>query len=95
MTTVYYKNNNEDHVFYLKNEGTEYYLFTQKRRKGVGEFYRGNVALDRAICHGIGRRDTAIHKTMDKIVMQIRYIEKENDIKVLKKHKRKQRRLLC
>ena len=89
MTKIECRPDNQNHVFYMINEGKEYYLFTQKQRKGVGEFYRGGVSLNRAICHGIGRRDTCIHKTMDKIVMQIRYIEKENEIKVLRKTQRK------
>ena len=89
MTTVYYKVNNDKHSFYMDNGGKEYYLFTQKKRKGVSDFYRGKVPLDRAIKHGFGRKDAAIHKTMDKIIMQIRYIEKENDIMVLKRTIRK------
>ena len=89
MTTVYYKKTNANHDFFMSVDGKEYYLFTQQQRKGVGDFYKGRVPLDRAINHGIGRKDYAIHRTMDKIMMQIRYVEKENDIKVLRKTRRK------
>jgi len=89
MTKIYYKEGRGKHSFYMLNDRKEYYLFTQSKRKGVGAFYRGGVTLDRAINHGIGRRDRAIHQTMDKLIRNIKYIEEENDIVVLKKTGRK------
>ena len=89
MTSIYYKPNKEYHDFFLSEEGKEYYLFTQKKRKGVGDFYKGGMPLDRAINHSFGKRDTAIHRTMDKIILYIKYVEKENGIPILRKTKKK------
>ena len=89
MTKIYYRAIKGEHVFYIDTSRNTYYLFTQPKRRGVAKFYRGGVILDRAINHGIGRRDYAIHKTMNKLVQQIEYIEKENNIIILKKTKKK------
>lgn len=85
MTQVYYKTRKGEHSFYLSTDGKDYYLFTQGKRKGVGEFFRGGVTLDRALHHGVGKRDYSLHKTMDKLLMQIQYVEKENDLVVLRR----------
>jgi len=77
-----------DHTFYLRLDGDEYYLFTQKHRKSVHKFYSDGVRLDDAIDFGRSHRDNAITRTMSKLPMYIRYIEKENGIAVLNKTKR-------
>ena len=77
------------HDFYMVVDETRYYLFSQKYRKGVDRFYRNGTTLDKGIKHGIGISDQAIHRTMDKLKRQIRYIETENEIAVLNKTIRK------
>ena len=89
MTKIYYKESCGKHSFYMKHEGKEYFLHTQPKRKGVGDFYRGGVPLDRAINHGVGRRDRALHLTMDRLTRYIKYAEEAYDIAVLRKSERR------
>ena len=89
VTKVYYKENKGKLSFYLVTEDRDYYLFTQEKRKGVREFFRGGVTLDRAIHHGIGKRDWALHRTMDRVLMHIKYLEKEQGITVLRQSQKK------
>lgn len=92
MTSIYYERTNGMHDFYLSNDGNDYYLFSQTVRRSVDFFYRGGVEIDKALCHGIGKRDLAIHHTMDKLIVYIKYIEVEYDIIVLRETKKKARR---
>ena len=87
MTIIFCRTTEKKHDFYVRTKGKDYYLFSQKRRKSVGEFYEKGVMLDKAINHGIGRTDWAIHHTMDKLIPHIRYIESENKISILRKTK--------
>lgn len=80
------------HSFYLTCEMGTYFLFCQNYRKGVQEFYSKGVSLKNAIDVSKGKKDTAIVRTMNKILPYIRYIEKEYDIKVLDRTSRKERR---
>ena len=64
------------HTFYLVTEGYEYYLFRQNYRKGVNEFFRDGVDLDRALDFTRARHDEAVIRTMSKLPMYIKYIEK-------------------
>ena len=73
------------HTFYLKTNGNEYFLFNQDYRKGVNEYYRGGVSLDNAADYTKSKSDNAVIRTMSKIFMYVKYIEKEYDIEVLKK----------
>lgn len=91
MNKIFCKRSDERHEFYLLAGGTEYYLFDQSFRRGVAEFFRNGVIIAKALNHGIGRRDYAIHQTMDKLKMYIKYIESQNDITVLKKTSKKMR----
>lgn len=92
MAKVYCITKDERHDFYLSADGSEYYLFSQNRWKSVDCFYRDGVHLEKAINHGIGRSDWAIHHTMDKLMTYIPYIEKECGIIVLRKTIKKQRK---
>lgn len=85
VTTIYCRTTNENNDFYMVHEGKDYYLFSQNRRKGVEAFYRKAKILDKALHHGNGKRDRAIHRTMDKLRSAIRYIKNENNIIVLER----------
>ena len=94
MTTkVYCKTTQKGlHSFYLFTEGDEYFLFSQKYRKGVQNYFgKGGVYLDQARNFAKSNRDTAIVKTMNKLPVYIRYIEKEYDIAVLNQTKKRNR----
>ena len=83
--TIYCKTTSKaTHSFYLKSEGNEYFLFSQDYRKGVNDYYKGGVSLDRAADFTKSKFDSAVMLTMSKIFMYIKYIEKEYGIQVLK-----------
>lgn len=73
------------HDFYMEQNGIQYYLFTQKFRKGVDSFFRNGVTLEKAQNRKKAKGDTAILRTMDKLMMYIRYVEKETGITALRK----------
>lgn len=76
------------HEFYLCISGKTYYLFSQKYKKSVHSFYGDSVCLNAALDFGKSRRDNAIVRTMRKLPMYIRYVEKEHGIAVLNKTKK-------
>ena len=88
-TTVYCTADKGIHTFYLVTDQGEYFLFNQDFRKGVHEYFGDGVRLDRALDHSKSHRDTAISKTMSKLPMYIKYIEKEYSIAVLKQTQKK------
>ena len=90
MTKIYCKEEKRgQHEFYIVVDKNEYYLLSQSYRVGVDKYYRGGVQLNKAICHGMGKTDCAIHRTMDKLMKQIRYIEQEYDLAILNQTKLK------
>lgn len=81
------------HSFYLKSEGEEYFLFCQDYRAGVQDYFSRGVSLDDAYNYSKANHNSALIKTISKLPMYIRYVEKEYGIEVLeqtKKHKRQQ-----
>ena len=87
MTKIYCKERKNMHDFYISVDRNDYYLFSQKYKTGVDNYYKGGVQLDKGIRHGIGRTDCAIHRTMDKLKKQIRYIEQEYNLIILNQTK--------
>ena len=79
------------HAFYMITEGGTYYLFSQDYRKGVQEFYHKGVRLDESLDYSKAHKDAAIERTMSKIPMYIKYIEKEYGIEVLEQTKKRSR----
>lgn len=79
------------HSFYLVVDGKKYWLFSQKYRKGVQKYYRKGVTINQAIDYSKAHKNTAIEKTMSKIPIHIKYVEKEYGIQVLEKTKRKKK----
>lgn len=92
MMKIYCKRNeySQDHDFYLMDRNTTYYIFSQKFRKGVEDYYKNGVLLNKAIDHSACKKDCAVHRTMEKLKLYIRYIEKENGIIVFNKTRKKQ-----
>ena len=82
------------HSFYLSLEGNEYFLFSQKYKKGVQEYFgKGGVYFDQARNFAKSRKDTALIKTMSKFPIYIKYIEKEYEIAIL--NQTKKRKVYC
>jgi hypothetical protein len=77
------------HTFYLVIDNCEYFLFNQSYRKGVQNYFGKGVRLEQSRKYSKTNNDAAIIKTMNKLPMYIKYIEKEYDICVLEQTKKK------
>ena len=71
-------------TFYLKTENGEYFLFNQNYRRGVNDYYKNGVSLDNATDYTKSKFDASIIRTMSKIFMYVKYVEKEYDVEILK-----------
>jgi len=90
MKTIYCKPTAKGiHSFYLMVGTEEFFLFSQAYRKGVEEYYGRGVRIEESVKYSKAHNDSAITRTMDKIPMYVRYVEKEYDIEVFEKTKRK------
>lgn len=67
----------------------EFFLFSQAYRKGVEEYYGRGVRIDESMKYSRAYHDSAITRTMDKIPMYVKYIEKEYAIEVLERTKKR------
>ncbi len=89
-TTIYCKPTAKGvHSFYLSVGAEEFFLFSQAYRKGVDEYYGKGVLFDDSVKHARAHNDAAIARTMDKIPIYVKYIEKEYAIEVLKQTKKR------
>ena len=79
-------------TFYLVSQGREYFLFTQKYYKGVRNYFQNKKHLDDALDVSKSRHDTALIKTMTKIPLYIKFIEKEFGIAIMKTSFRKNKK---
>ena len=87
---IYCKANQKGiHTFYLLTERGEYFLFNQNYRKGVHKYFEKGVTLKEAMNYSKCHNDSAMLKTMSKLPMYIKYIEKEYDIEILEKTKQR------
>lgn len=88
--TIYCKRTDPGiHSFYLVASGQEYYLFRQNYRKGVQKYYGSGISVNVALDFSRAHRDDAIERTMTKLPVYIKYIEKEYGIMVLERTKRR------
>lgn len=89
-TTIYCKPTAKGiHSFYLMIGNEEFFLFSQAYRKGVEEYYGRGVRIDESMKYSRAHNDSAITRTMDKIPMYVKYIEKEYAIEVLEQTKKR------
>ena len=77
------------HSFYLIVGAKEFFLFSQAYRKGVEDYYSTGVGIDKSMKYSRAHNDSAITKTMDKIPMYVKYIEKEYAIEILEQTKKR------
>ena len=77
------------HSFYLSTSKGDYFLFQQNYRKGVNDYFEKGVTLNEAMNFSRSRQDNAIMRTMSKLPMYIKYVEKEYRVEVLDKTKQK------
>ena len=73
------------HSFYIKKDGTDYYLFSQDYRRGVQEYFGRSVSFDEAIDFSRAKKDNAILHTMEKLSLYSKYIERQYGIAICKK----------
>ncbi len=78
-----------EHTFSLIHGGQAYYLFKQNYRRGVEKYFGKGVLLDEAMNFAKSHHDCAVERTMTKIPMFIKYVEKEYGIQVFERTKRK------
>ena len=91
--TIYFKTTAKGtHTFYLKSDGKEYFLFTQDYRKGVNDYYKYGVDIDKASDFSKSKLDSAVMRTMSKIFMYVKYIEKEYEIEILRQTVKKNKK---
>ena len=83
------------HSFYLIHEGEKIWLFNQAYKKSVNRYFRDGRTIDEALKaykvrsrDGI-QKDFALRKTAQKLPLYLRYVEKEYDIQVMEKTKRR------
>ena len=78
------------HSFYLKKDNVDYYLFSQNYRRGVHRYYGRSVSFNEAIDFSRSKHDSAILRTMEKIKIYTKYIEKQYSIIVCKRSEKRQ-----
>ena len=78
----------ETQSFFVKVGGRDYFLFQQDFRKSNKEFFRNGVGVH-AINNYSSVHSAAVKKTLDKLPSYIRYIEKEYDVAIYEKTKKK------
>ncbi|WP_456028916.1 hypothetical protein [Ruminococcus sp.] len=89
-TTVYCKPTSKGvHSFYLLIGSEEFFLFSQAYRKGVEEYYGRGVHFDESMNYSKAHNDSAVIRTMKKIPMYVKYVEKEYVIEVLEQTKKR------
>ena len=79
------------HSFFLVSNGIQYYLFSQNYRKGVHLYYSKGVSLTKAVDYSKSHKNKALIRTMTKLPVYIRLVEKKYGIVVLEQTKRKKR----
>lgn len=77
------------HTFFLSIDGQRYYLFNQDYRKGVQEYFGRGVSINEAMNYSRSHNDSAVVRTMSKIPMYVKYIEKEYTIEVFEQTKKR------
>ncbi len=91
--TVFCKSTSREvHSFFIVVNSEKYYLFSQSYRKGVQHYFGQGVRLDEATDFSRAHHDAAVMKTMSKLPMYIRYIEKEYDLEILEQTKKRNKR---
>lgn len=77
------------HSFYLFFKESEYFLFNQNYRKGVHEYFSKGVPLESSRDYAKANKDSAVIRTMTKLPLYIKYIEKEYGLAIFEKTKKK------
>ena len=79
------KSRNNTISFYITYKDTDYYLFSQKFSKDTYNTYYKGIPLNRAMQPSLARDNRAILKTIEKLPIYIKYVEREEGFYVLDK----------
>lgn len=74
--------------FFVKVDGRDYFLFQQDFKKSNKEFFHNGVSVN-SINRYSGVHSMAVKKTLDKLPSYIHYIEKEYNLAIYEKTKKK------
>lgn len=77
------------HSFFLTTCEGEFFLFNQSYRKGVQAYFGKGVTLSESRNFAKSNHDSAVIKTMSKLPIYIRYIEREYGVLVLNQTKKR------
>lgn len=80
-----------EHAFYLIDGNERYYLFSQKFKYGVQKYFSKGVSLRDSTNFSKSHNDSALRKTMSKIPLYIKYIEKSYEVEIYEQTKRRNR----
>ncbi len=88
-TKVICRTTNEDTLaFYVSVNGKEYFLFNQEYKRSIKEHFKSGLDI-----HAVGNyssvRSQSVQKILDKLPAYIHYIEKEYDVAIFEKTKKK------
>ena len=72
-----------DHAFYIMHNRTKYLLFVQKYYQDVNNVFSNGIDLNKAINPKTAKGAAPVSKTIDKMKLYIKYIEKEYQVKIL------------
>ncbi len=83
-------NRQGNHNFYIEHNGKQYYLFTQEYHRGVNIYFSSGVSLRRTLNIRTAK-DHCVQHTIEKLTPYIKYVEEENEIRILerKEHDRR------
>lgn len=76
--------------FYLEYGGEKYWLFSQNHKAGVSRHFEKGLPVSEALSYRKANDDASVIKTITKLPMYIKYVEKEYGIAVLEKTIKKQ-----
>ena len=77
-------------TFYVNVNGKEYFLFNQEYRKSVKEHFWNGITINQINDYS-NVKSNAVKRTLDKLPSYIHYIEKEYDVAIYERTKKKQK----
>ena len=71
-------------TFYVTAQGKEYFLFRQTFKKTVKDYFQNGIGV-----HAVGSfaaaRGEAVKKTLEKLPLYLKYVEKEYQVQIYEK----------
>lgn len=71
--------------FYAVQGNNSYYLFDQRYRQSVYEYFRNSLPVSVALDHSKANRNTALINVINRLLPSIRYVEKYHSVNILNK----------